>query len=149
MQKGSSGTGPRQEFAKTSRPGDFKREPFTPQKSCTGFYCAVTEYNDYLINDALPSMHDHIALTWLLTERSTGKTAAYMSLIMDAIKLSFTEQELHNLNYPFKTIPAMKIAKLAVDRSFSEKYKGTGTFMIDSAGPDPVIRPIAPPVSSP
>jgi hypothetical protein len=78
-------------------------------------------------------MHDHIALTRLLTERSTGKIAAYMSLIMDAIKLSFTEKELHNLKYPFKTIPAMKIAKLAVDYRFSEKYKGIGTFMVDSA----------------
>jgi ribosomal protein S18 acetylase RimI-like enzyme len=132
MQKGTSGTG-RQEFAKTSRPGEFKLEPFTPQKSCTGFQCAVAEYNDYLANDALRSMHDHIALTWFLIERSTGKIAAYMSLIMDAIKLSFTEKELHNLNYPFKTIPAMKIAKLAVDRSFSKKYKGIGTFMVDSA----------------
>jgi hypothetical protein len=79
------------------------------------------------------SMDDHIALTWLLTERSTGKIAAYMSLIMDAIKLSFTEKEHHQLNYPFKTIPAMKIAKLAVDGSFSKKYKGIGTFMIASA----------------
>jgi ribosomal protein S18 acetylase RimI-like enzyme len=133
MQKGTSGAGPRQEFTKTSRPGEFKIEPFSPQKSCIGFQCVVAEYNDYLTNDALRSMHDHIALTWLLTERSTDKIAAYMSLIMDAIKLSFTEKELHNLNYPFKTIPAMKIAKLAVDRRFSEKYKGIGTFMIDSA----------------
>jgi hypothetical protein len=78
-------------------------------------------------------MSDHIALTWLLTERSTGQIAAYMSLIMDAIKLSFAEKELHSLNYPFKTIPAMKIAKLAVDCRFLEKYKGIGTFMIDSA----------------
>ena len=52
---------------------------------------------------------------------------------MDAIKLSITEKELHNLNYPFRTIPAMKIAKLAVDRSFSEKFKGIGTFMINAA----------------
>ncbi|MDR0746819.1 MAG: GNAT family N-acetyltransferase [Helicobacteraceae bacterium] len=133
MLKGTSGAGPRQEFTKTSRPGEFKLEPFTPQKSCAGFQCAVAEYNEYLVNDALCSMYDHIALTWLLTERSTGKIAAYMSLIMDAIKLSFTEKELHNLNYPFKTIPAMKIAKLAVDDSFSKKYKGIGTFMIDSA----------------
>ncbi|GHV76943.1 hypothetical protein AGMMS49942_17640 [Spirochaetia bacterium] len=40
-----------------------------------------------------------------------------MSLIADAIKLSVSEKELHNLNYPFKTIPAMKIAKLAVSQS--------------------------------
>jgi hypothetical protein len=110
----------------------FFLAPLTPENQPVSFNCGTPEYNDYLSNDALRSMSDHIALTWLLTERSTGKVAAYMSLIMDAIRLSFTEKELHNLNYPFKTIPAMKIAKLAVDR-FSEKYKGIGTFMIDSA----------------
>ncbi|MCL2067947.1 MAG: hypothetical protein FWG99_10835 [Treponema sp.] len=83
--------------------------------------------------DAFRSMSDHIALTWLLTERITYQITAYMSLIMDAIKLSFTEKELHRLNYPFRTIPSMKIAKLAVDIHFSEKYKGIGTYMIDSA----------------
>jgi hypothetical protein len=47
--------------------------------------------------------------------------------------LAITEKELHNLNYPFKTIPSMKIAKLAVDSSFLEKYKGIGSFMIEFA----------------
>ena len=56
-----------------------------------------------------------------------------MSLIADAIKLSATEKELHNLKYPFKTIPAIKIAKLAVSRSVQEKYKGLGTYMINTA----------------
>jgi hypothetical protein len=32
-----------------------------------------------------------------------------MSLIADAVKLSAAERELHRLNYPFKTIPAVKI----------------------------------------
>jgi hypothetical protein len=67
---------------------------------CGNFNCGKPEYNDYLLRDALRSMDDHIALTWLLTERSTGKIAAYMSLIMDAIKLSFSEKEHHKLNYP-------------------------------------------------
>jgi ribosomal protein S18 acetylase RimI-like enzyme len=111
----------------------FYLEPFVSGNSPLSFDCAVAEYNEYLLNDALRSKNDHIALTWLLTERATGKVAAYMSLIMDAIRLSFSEKELHNLKYPFKTIPAMKIAKLAVDRSFLENYKGIGTFMIDSA----------------
>ena len=123
----------RQEFDKSGRSDEFKIERLIPTKSCSGFNCSIAEYNDYLVNDALRSMDDHIALTWLLTERATGKIAAYMSLIMDAIKLSFTEKELHNLNYPFRTIPAMKIAKLAVDMSFSEKYKSIGSFMIESA----------------
>jgi hypothetical protein len=53
-----------------------------------------------------------------------------MSLINDAIKLNATEKELHHLDYPFRTIPAMKIAKLAVSRTYREQYKGIGTYMI-------------------
>ena len=123
----------RQDFSKGDRFVDFKIEPLILTKSCNDFDCVIAEYNDYLLNDAQRSAIDHIALTWLLTERSTGKIAAYMSLIMDAIKLSFTEKELHNLNYPFRTIPALKIAKLAVDHNFSKKYKGIGSFMINTA----------------
>jgi hypothetical protein len=111
----------------------FKLKPLTVAISLSHFACSIAEYNDYLTQDALRSQHDHIARTWLLCERATGAIAAYMSLIMDAIKLSFTEKELHNLNYPFRTIPAMKIAKLAMDRGFSEKYKGIGSFMIGAA----------------
>jgi len=97
------------------------------------FNSSIAEYNNYLTNEALRSMSDHVAFTWLLTEKANGKIAAYMSLIMDAIKLSFSEKEFHRLNYPFRTIPALKIAKLAVDQSFSDKYKGIGTFMVNSA----------------
>ena len=111
----------------------FYFQSLTSVAVCGNFDCGIPEYNEYLLCDALRSMSDHIAFTWLLTEQTSGKIAAYMSLIMDAIKLSFTEKELHSLNYPFRTIPAMKIAKLAVDLGFSEKYKGIGTFMIDSA----------------
>jgi len=111
----------------------FYFQSFTSLTTCDNFDCGIHEYNDYLFSDALRSLNDHIAFTWLLTERATGKTAAYMSLIMDAIKLSGAEKELHNLKYPFRTIPAMKIAKLAVDSSFSKKYKNIGTFMITSA----------------
>jgi len=111
----------------------FYLQPLSEKKALQSFKCLVTEYSDYLAKDAIRSMKDHIAKTWILYDQNTGEIAAYMSLIMDAIKLSFTEKELHNLKYPFRTIPAMKIAKLAVDSNFLSKYKGIGTFMIDSA----------------
>jgi len=111
----------------------FFLEALSVETNLLSFRCCINEYNDYLLEDAKRSMNDHIAKTWILFELNTGKIAAYMSLIMDAIKLSISEKELHNLNYPFRTIPAMKIAKLAVNSSFSEKYKRLGTFMIDSA----------------
>jgi len=111
----------------------FRLDPLTPSIVISDFSCHVEEYNEYLYNDALHSQDDHIARTWLLRERVSGKIAAYMSLIMDSIKLSFTERELHNLNYPFKTIPAMKIAKLAVDVTSTARYKGIGSYMIEAA----------------
>ena len=108
----------------------FYLEKLIPEKPPVSFECPISEYNDYLLGDAIRSLNDHVAKTWLLCEQKNGKIAAYMSLIMDAIKISFTEKELHGLKYPFKTIPAMKIAKLAVDDRLSEKYKGIGSFMI-------------------
>jgi GNAT superfamily N-acetyltransferase len=118
------------QFSQDLALADYELGPLTAAFPLSAFSCPIEEYSDYLLKDALRSQKDHIAKTWILWERATGSIAAYMSLIMDAIKLSFTEKELHNLNYPFKTIPAMKIAKLAVDRRYSEKYKGIGSFMI-------------------
>jgi len=111
----------------------FYLEQLSSDSPLGDFYCSIDEYNEYLIEDAFRSQSDHVALTWLLRERKTGMICAYMSLIADAIRLSVSEKELHNLNYPFKTLPAMKIAKLAVSQASQEKYKGIGTYMIYNA----------------
>ena len=111
----------------------FSLEQLNEKISLTSFFCHIAEYNDYLFNEAARSQNDQMALTWLLRERSTGAIAAYMSLIADAIKLSATEKELHQLDYPFKTVPAMKIAKLAVSTPFQEKYRGIGSLMVEMA----------------
>jgi hypothetical protein len=122
-------------IAISHRNGDtyFYLEQLSPNTPVGGFSCPIEEYTEYLLKDALRSQNDHIALTWLLRERSTGTIAAYMSLIADAIKLSVSEKEIHSLNYPFKTIPAMKVAKLAVSQSAQKTYKGLGSYMIINA----------------
>jgi hypothetical protein len=97
------------------------------------FACSIPEYNEWLVRDALRSQDDLIAATYLLRECSTGAIAAYMALVADAIRLSFAENAFHNLKYPFKTIPAMKIAKVAVSAPFREKYHGIGSYMIQLA----------------
>jgi hypothetical protein len=56
-----------------------------------------------------------------------------MSVIADAIKLSLAEKELHDIHYPFRTLPSMKVAKLAVSKTAKEKYHGIGTWMINMA----------------
>ena len=50
--------------------------------------------------------------------------------VNDAIKLNTTEKELHHLYYPFRTIPAMKIAKLQYQKIWKAQYKGIGSYMI-------------------
>jgi ribosomal protein S18 acetylase RimI-like enzyme len=111
----------------------FSLEQLNEKIRMDSFHCQIEEYNEYLFNEAVKSQNDQMALTLLLRERSTGTIAAYMSLIADAIKLTATEKELHDLAYPFKTVPAMKIAKLAVSVPFQEKYRGIGTLMIEMA----------------
>ena len=120
-------------FGRQAHANEYKLEPLISSMFLQSFSCPIEEYNEYLFKDALRSQNDSIAKTWLLRERATGNIAAYMSLIADAIKLSATEKELHNLNYPFRTIPALKIAKLAVSQVFSDKYKGIGSFMVEAA----------------
>jgi GNAT superfamily N-acetyltransferase len=99
----------------------------------TSFRCAIEEYTDYLLRDAVRSRIDSIAVTWLLRDKADDLIIAYMSMINDTIRLSVSEKEIHKLDYPFKTIPAMKIAKLAVSESSRERYKGIGSFMIETA----------------
>ena len=111
----------------------FFLEQLTGKIRRDSFSCRIEEYNEYLFREAARAQNDQMALTWLLRERSSGAIAAYMSLIADAIKLSATEKELHKLEYPFKTVPAMKIAKLAVSAPFQEKYSGIGSLMVDMA----------------
>jgi hypothetical protein len=111
----------------------FSLEQLKGEIKPDNFFCQIEEYNEYLFHEAVKAQNDQMALTWLLSERSSGAIAAYMSLIADAIKLSATEKELHKLEYPFKTAPAMKIAKLVVSTPFQEKYKGIGSLMVDMA----------------
>jgi hypothetical protein len=111
----------------------FKLERLVSDKGLSEFDCKTEEYNVYLARDALKAQSDMVSVTYLLKERKSGLICAYMSLIADAIKLNAAEKELHNLQYPFKTMPAMKIAKLAVSQSSSTIAKGIGSYMVAMA----------------
>ena len=111
----------------------FSLEQLNDKIKLGSFHCQIQEYNDYFFHEAIKSQKDQMALTWILRERSSDSIVAYMSLIADAIKLSTTEKELHQLDYPFKTVPAMKIAKLAVSSHFHNIYKGIGSLMVEMA----------------
>jgi hypothetical protein len=108
----------------------FVLERITSAAERNNFSCSIPEYDEYLKNESIKAQDELIAITWLLYGRKSGGIAAYMSLINDAIRLNSTEKELHRLSYPFKTIPAMKIAKLAVSTGFRQEYSGIGSYML-------------------
>jgi hypothetical protein len=60
-------------FSKTVGSTYFKLEQLAPDAPIDVFSCSVAEYDEYLQKDAIRSQTDHIALTWLLRERSTEK----------------------------------------------------------------------------
>jgi hypothetical protein len=111
-------------------PSVFALRRLTQTEELRSFDCSIPEYNEYLSQNAPKAQNEFIAVTWLLYERESNVLAAYMSLTNDAIKLNATEKELQHLEYPFKTIPAMKIAKLAVSKTFREHYSGLGSYMV-------------------
>jgi ribosomal protein S18 acetylase RimI-like enzyme len=111
----------------------FGLERLAEHTTFGNFSCSVQEYSDYLFTEAWRSQVDQMANTWLLIERANNNVVAYMSLIADAIKLSASEKDLHHLDYPFKTVPAMKIAKLAVSDQYKERYSGIGSLLIRMA----------------
>lgn len=110
----------------------FRLERLSASSEIGSFYCCIEEYTQFLKEDSISYEDMHISNTWLLVEKSTKNVVAYMSIISDAIKLSGVEKTNCGIeSIPFCTIPATKLAKLAVDRNF--KKKGLGTLMINLA----------------
>ena len=54
----------------------FDIEIFNGNVPVSHFDCRINEYNDYLTKEAWRSQNDHIALTWLLREKSNQGIAA-------------------------------------------------------------------------
>jgi hypothetical protein len=92
----------------------------------------INEYTLFLKHDALRHQESHISNTFVLVEKENLIVAAYISLIADAVTLQ--DEERARLLLPdisFETLPALKIAKLAVTQEVSFTYNHLGSLMID------------------
>ncbi len=76
------------------------------------------DMEDYLKIEAMDEQNMGLSKTYLLV--SDGELIAYFSLCNDAVRLEFEER--NELGFPYSTIPAMKIARLAV----STKHQRSG-----------------------
>lgn len=74
------------------------------------------EMNSFLKTEAYKEQEDGLNTTHLFIDSETGKIAAYIALCNDSIRLDFSER--NTMGYPYSTIPALKIARLAVSSDY-------------------------------
>ena len=78
------------------------------------------EMEDFLKEEAFEEQEKGLNTTHLFIDREMGKIAAYVSLCNDSIGLELKERDDMGLTYT--TVPALKIARLAV----ANEYQGKG-----------------------
>jgi len=81
------------------------------------------EMEDFLKKEAIDEQEKSLNTTYLLfegTEENPTEIVGYISLCNDSIRLDPDEKKMHK--YTYTTVPALKIARLAV----SNNYKGKG-----------------------
>jgi hypothetical protein len=67
-----------------------------------------------------------------MVDRTTKAIVAYIALIADAVTLQDDEKaQLQLSELTFETLPALKIAKLAVSQNAALSYRHLGSLMID------------------
>lgn len=99
------------------------------------FDSGIEEYNNFL-NIANKFYDLNVSKTFLLLHKNTKELLAYMTLSADSIRLTREEKEGHEMTIvPYSSSPALKIGKLAVNKTVSNtvKRKGYGSFMLELA----------------
>ena len=96
----------------------------------------ANEYRTFLLKQAQPLDNLGISKTFIMIHNLTHELIGYFTLSADTIKLTPEEKEISNLEeVPFMSLPAIKVGKLAINKSLSEraKKKGYGSFAIEMA----------------
>jgi predicted GNAT family N-acyltransferase len=98
---------------------------FLPSKKRRRIRDLSLEMNSFLQEEALNEQNSGLNNTFLLFK--DGHLAGFVSLCADSLKLSEKEKESEGVSY--ETIPALKVARLAVDYRFHRN--GLGKKLLD------------------
>lgn len=99
------------------------------------FTCGkAKEYVTFLKVKALQLEQLGVTRTFLLVHKETQELIGYFSLSADTVRLTIGEEVGTDLeSVDFMTLPALKLGKLAINKSLSDKAKrkGYGSFVLD------------------
>ena len=99
--------------------------PLSDEEDLSSFSCTNDELNDYFHQDALRDHQNRYTITHLVKHEE--KILGFYSLITDTIQIERIDESLL-LEYDYRKIPAVKIARMATHRD-SER-QGIGEYMI-------------------
>lgn len=95
----------------------------------SGFHSYEKELVDFLVEDALDNQNKMISVTYLWFLKETNELIGYITLLNDRVNLESNLKEFfRNKGILYKSLPALKIGRLAVDDRFLRR--GIGTLMI-------------------
>ncbi len=91
------------------------------------FKSSNKELRDFLIEDALENQEISISTTYLIFYNPLNKLLAYVTLCSDAIRVHGTKlgKTFHDKGVPYKTLPALKVCRLCIDKDY--EHRGIGT----------------------
>jgi len=102
-------------------------EPLTPEHNVSGFDCSSghgedNDLNDFIKNDALKQIEEGWNRTYVAVEKGTKDVIGFFAICQDA--LAIEKETAKKLNKPYQQIPAIKIARVAVDKNYQTKGVG-------------------------
>ncbi|HJJ38983.1 MAG TPA: GNAT family N-acetyltransferase [Methanocorpusculum sp.] len=106
-------------------PENIRILPIDKSINLTSFTCTEPELNDFLKTDALNDHENLYSITRIICYDKT--IIGFFTLIADNISVK-TIPENEYSDYHYNKLPAVKIARLAVDKNY--EHKGIGTLII-------------------
>ena len=107
----------------------FKIELLNQNHDLTNFDCGDLDLNDFIKNEALKEQNKKLNITYLIT--INNDIIGYFSLLTDKIEIKYIKNEeikkniLSDLKNQYKTIPSVKIGRLAIDKKYAKQGIGT------------------------
>lgn len=108
---------------------DIRIERIQAHHDVTNFRSYEKELADFLIEDALDNQHKKISVTYLWFLKETNELVGYITLLNDRVNLEGNLKDFfRDKGILYKSLPALKIGRLAVDDNFLRR--GLGKLMI-------------------
>lgn len=103
--------------------------PLTPDVDVSTFSCADQDLDEFLKRDALSLQQENLTQVYVAYHES--EVIGYVALLCDNIMLRTEEKEDGGFGETApRTIPALKVGRLAVSLVHREKIKGVGTALM-------------------